>query len=380
MPQNPLAGASPDIQFGLGRVFRAVNPRINAKSYLDAEGVKVQSTVVSVGGAGNTATYSLRLLSTTAGLPYDKTFSFTTDASGTAEELRDGLRAAILADPSTGLFLTAINVDTAEFTLVFAGSRTASISFPANPSTHLTGATVAPGFVQYLYGQAVEKVASPSSTPAALASSGIRNPVLPTLGTLVLTVDTNANSETSVSSLAHSYSDGQIGGVDVLSSASGASASATATLIGAAAEALWPNASVVVASPNVTVTFPAGEEVAIVVGPTNSGSLAVSGVVTAAGAVPELALIVDAYDTAPLESRTGVTSVLGPIPGSAPLCAGQSGTTEWVVTAPGTSFASSRVYADISGVLYDAPSVARVPFNGPKWSAILDSTQATLEY
>lgn len=378
MARFPQSGPEEGENLGLGQLYRSVGPRVNAEAYLDADGIQDQSSVIAIGGATNDGVYTVRIQSTTSGFVFDESYSYTADASATVAEIRDGLIALIQADSASGILISDVAAGTASITLAGASRRTFSVSFTSNPNTDLSVTSTAPGYTQFYFGRAFAVAPEPDANVASKGASAI---VIPTVATLVLSVDTNANSETSTVVLSHSYSDGQPSGADTLVAASGASASATATALGAAAEALWPNATVEVASPDVTVSFPAGESVAVVNGPTNTGSLVVTAVTTAAGAVPGLRLCLDSYDVAPVENRLGVTSVAGPIPGlGGVLGAAPSGSSEYVIDAPGTLTAGSRAYCDADGVFYDSPAVDRVPFKDGKIGKNLDSLSATLEY
>lgn len=380
MPQNPVAGASPDTSYGLGRPISGVMGQFVAGAYLDAAGLRQQTDTITVGGATNDGVYTLRIQSTTSGISFDESYSFTADASATIAEVRDGIVAVLRANSALGILISEIDDSvTAKFTLNGAAQRTFSLSFTANPGTDLSNASVAPGFTQYSYGQAVEVVAAPSSIPSQLSALGVQNPSLPTLGTLVLTIDTNADAQTSTIVLSHGYSDGTLPGADTIVVTSGADTAATAAAIEAAFLLKFPASSQQTAGSDVTITFPAGEEVSVI-SIANTGALAVSGVSTAAGDLPELALVIDAGNVAP-NSTAAPTSVTGPTPGTAVSCAKSSGgNVQWVIPTTGASVSGSKVYADTSGVLYDSKAIDRIPFNGPVFRSVISSTQDALEY
>jgi hypothetical protein len=380
--QNPLAGSSPDLtRASLGSLIRGSVPLQGLQAYADTAGVRAQSVVVShAGTVDNAAAYSLRFVSTTEGLPLDVTVSFTT-ASTSGAALDAGLKAAILAESSLGLLVTGVTVGTNEITIAFADGRSATVTAPSNSTTtaDLTVTSTAAGWTQYSWGEAAEIVAL-SPLLSTQYDQGIRPPVLPTLGTAVITLTTNTNSQTYTAVYLHTYADGQAAHSDKLVVSSAASAALTTAAIVAAAEALWPTASVAITTADsvVTVTFPAGEAVAVI-SEANTSTLAIATATTEAGDLPVLGLVVRTEDEEPLPVRLGVTSLTGPQQGTAPLVARGTGA-QWAVTAPGTSFAGSRVYVDTSGVLYDAPSVARIPWPEARWVAgSISGTLAALE-
>lgn len=370
MPQNPLAGSDPGlIRAALGTVIRGTLPPQGVQAMPDMDGVRAQSTAIGVPATVDSgATYQIRVLGTTEGIPFDQTYSFTTSStSGSA--CRDGLIAAMRADSALGIFVASITAGTNLITLGFADGRTAAVSAPSNATTtvDLTVTTTAPGWTSYTWGRAAQVVAA-SPLLSTQYDQGVQLPVLPTLGTLVLTLATNTNSQTFTGVYLHTYGDGQPPKTETLTVSSAATAALTTAAIVTAAAALWPTASVEIttADEEVTVTFPAGEQVTII-SEVNTSTLDIGGAVTAAGDLPELCLIVQNHDEEPIPVRSGVTSLTGPAQGSAPLTARGTADVQWCVTAPGTSFASARVYVDASGVLYDAPAVTRIPWPGARW-------------
>lgn len=381
MAQIPVAGAVADFPNArVGGVVRAVNSRINTEAYLDASGQKEQASIIGIAGAANSSEYSVRIQSTTDGVSFDATYSYTTDSGATQGALRDGLIAAMQADPALGILVAGIEAGTNQIALTGAALRSFSVTFPANPSGHLSVSTTAAGWTQFYYGRAYELLAV-AGNPSQLLAKGIREPVIPTAATLVITLATNDDAQTSSTALLHNYSDGQAPAAETLAFTSAATAALTIAALIAAAEALWPSATVEESTPNseVTVTFPGGEDVQIISGPTNSGTLATSAAATAAGDVPELVLCIDEGSTDPVSVRTGITSVIGPDPGTAILCAAESGSTAWCVPAPGAALAGTRAYVDSAGIIYDAPAADRVPFAAARFSSILDSDRAALE-
>lgn len=385
--QNPIAGPLADQPVArIGQIIRSVGSRTNLKARLDAAAVRAQVTVITVPATvDNAAVYSIRVLSTTPGLPYDETFSFTT-ASTTGTAAIAGLIAAMEAESSLGLLVSGIAAGATTITLTGSDpGRTFTVSYPSNATTTIdlsTASTTAPGYSTYLYGQAVQ-VVDVSGQPVGMGTTeGVQDPAIPTRATLVANIATNTNSQTSTVRVTRTYADGRPATVDVLVVASGASAALTTAAIVAAAEALWPtaNVAITVVDDVVTVTFPAGESVGII-SVANTSTLDIAYSTTAAADLPRFALVVDSYDVAPTLPGylSGGTDVTGPLGGTPPLTADPSGSTEWCVATPGTSLASTRVYVDTDGVLYDSPAYARIPWPEARWTRVYDSTRAGLE-
>lgn len=380
MAQIPVGGPTSDLPVGLvGQPIRTVPDRENKVARADAAGVLQQSSVVTVGGAGNSATYSLRILATDNGSAFDTTYTVTTDGSGTIAELRDLLYDAMIADAALGVVVSGIALTTGVLTLSWAAGRSGTVTFPLNPSTHLTVATTAAGFAQYTYGRFVE-VVELVGQPANLVGEGIQPITAIDGGKLALTIETNTSSQTSTTVVLHSYSDGRLPVTETLAVSSSSTAALTAAAIVAAAESLWTEADVeiTIAAEEVTITLPPGEELAVI-SVTNTSTLDISVATTAAVVVPKLALVIDAHNVDPIPSRTGITTVTGPLPGRPVLTADPTGhSTEWAIVAPGTSLASTRVYADASGI-YDAPAIGRLPVAAARFTRIYGAI-AGLEY
>lgn len=384
--QNPIAGPLADQPVArIGQAIRSVGARAVLQARLDAAGVRAQVTVISVPATvDNAADYQIRIVSTTPGLTFDETYAYTT-ASTTGSACRNGLIAAMEADSALGLLVSEIEAGTNIITLTGADpGRTFSVSYPSNASTTVdlsTTSSTAPGYSTYLYGQAVQ-VVDVSGQPTGMSVQGVQDPAIPTRATLVANLATNTNSQTSTVRVSHTYADGRPATIDVLTFASGASAATTIGNLVTAAEALWTLADVTitVADDVVTTTFPAGETVAIV-SVTNTSTLDIAYSVTAAADLPQLALVVDGYDVAPTLPGylSGGSDVTGPLGGTPPLTADPSGSTEWCVATPGTSLASTRVYVDTDGVLYDSPAYDRIPWPQARWTRVYDSTRAGLE-
>lgn len=384
--QNPIAGASADQPVArIGQIIRSVGGRVNMQARLDAAAIRAQVTVISVPATvDNAATYQIRFVSTTPGLELDVTVSFTT-TSTTGSACRNGLIAAIEAESSLGLLIASAAPGTNIITLTGADpGRTFTVSYPSNATTTVdlsTTSSTAPGYSTYLYGQAVE-VVEVSGQPTGMRAQGVQDPALPTRATLVANIATNTNSQTSTVVVTHTYADGRPATIDTLVVASAASAALTTAEIVAAMEALWTDASVAitVADDEVTATFPPGESVGII-SVVNTSTLDIAYTTTAAGDLPQLALVVDSYDVAPNPPTYlgGGTDVTGPRGGTPPLTADPSGSTEWCVATPGSTLAGTRVYVDTDGVLYDAPAVDRIPWPQARWTRVYDSTRAGLE-
>lgn len=384
--QNPIAGPLADQPVArIGQAIRSVGTRAVLQARLDAAGVRAQVTVISVPATvDNAATYQIRFLSTTPGLALDKTVSYTT-TSTTGSACRNGLIAAIEAESSLGLLIASAEPGTNIITVTGADpGRTFSVSYPSNASTTVdlsTTSSTAPGYSTYLYGQAVQ-VVDVSGQPTGMSVQGVQDPAIPTRATLVANLATNTNSQTSTVRVQRTFADGRPAEMNILTFASGASAATTIANLVAAAEALWPTADVTITVVDdvVTVTFPAGESVSVT-SVTNTSTLDIAYTTTAAAALPQLALVVDGYDVAPTLPGylSGGSDVTGPLGGTPPLTADPSGSTEWCVATPGTSLASTRVYVDTDGVLYDSPAYDRIPWPQARWTRVYDSTRAGLE-
>lgn len=386
--QNPIAGPLADQPVArIGQAIRSVGLRAVTQARLDAAGVRAQVTVISVPATVDSgATYQIRFLSTTPGLALDKTISFTTSTT-TGTTCRNGLIAAIEAESSLGLLISSAVGGTNIITVTGADpGRTFSVSYPSNATTTIdlsTTSSTAPGYVSYTYGQAAQ-VVDISGLPTGMASTeGIQDPAIPTRATLVANIGTNTNSQTSTVRVQRTFADSRPPQMDILVVSSGASAAATTAAIVAAAEALWPTADVTITVVDdvVTVTFPAGESVSVT-SVVNTSTLDIAYTTTAAAALPRLCLVVDADDVAPTMPGylSGGTDITGPLAGTPPLTADPDGSTEWCVAAPGSSLASTRVYVDTDGVLYDAPAYDRIPWPEARWTRIYDTTRAGLAW
>lgn len=382
--QLPIIGAESYPAGFLGRIVRSAWTSV-ILGLLDAEGPTEQSTVIAIGGAENSSDYSIRVQSSTGNTVIDETVTVTTDASATVAELRDLLSDALLANPTILAVLEYPVLATAQITLNAKPGRAFSVTFPDNPTTDLVATTTAASAApSYLYGQAVERVDALSGQPAVSANGGAQRPAAAAASgaTLVVTLATNANTETSVLPLIHTPS-GAAPSLAPLSTTAGASAAATTAALVAAAEARFPDATVeiTVADSEVTITFPPGDTIGIGT-PTNSGSLDVTYAATA-GSLPSFGIVYDERATAPLETRSGLSTVLGPDAGSglAVIVPGD-GSTEVAVYATGSSYTrGGAVYVGTDGaergLLYAASSSTRVPFTGAKWVG-LDPNDSTI--
>lgn len=374
-PQLPQRGSSTIGSVSIGRPIRAVGDRINVEAYSDGAGVQSQSSVISIANATNSSEYSIRFLSTAAGVDTDETVSYTTEGSTSQVALRDGLIAAIEASPALGYLIAGIEAGTNEIAVTGAADRSFAVSFPANPSTHLTAATTAAGFTQYLYGRAVEcyEIAS------ILAGKAIRKPSVGSGGALVLTLDVNTTAQTSTTTVLVTHADGSVE-TKVLTVTSSTTATATTAAILAAAQIAFPTAvsAITTADSEVTVTFPTGDQVAILSGPVNSSTLDITAATTDGSASP-LRLVVDDYSTAPLETRGTMSQALGPVPGQAINGAAPSGSTIWEADGSSRALSSTRVYVDANGVLYDAAAAGRRLWVEARWLGQLEANRNALE-
>lgn len=336
---------------------------------VDTSGAGQQVTTVAIGGATNSSEYSLRVTETTAGGNFIAIYSMTTDGSATQTEIRDGLIAEMVDDPALGRMITKVVAGSNSIVLTGAGTRTFAVTFPSNPSTHLTASTVAAGFTQFAFGDAVQvnPALMSASTPAGTGG-----------GSLGITVTTNNNSQALAFKIEITDPEGQPT-VYAFAATSGASASATTDAIDTALVALLPSfATVTKASPLTTVTMPPGYSIAVTSAVTQ-GTVVLTIAATAPAPLPEIGVVFDDGTTAALETATGAQFVTGPRPGATFSVFRKSSRQRIRVRTTAALTVGNRVYALTSRAFSDAPAAGATLLRGARVTAAISSTVAEIE-
>lgn len=364
----PLQGRTDGLIIGIpGQPFRGPQTRVRSRAHPDGAGAQQQIDVLTTLAVVETASvYTIRVLSTTPGVPFDTSYSVTT-ASTAGTALQDLLLARLLGDPLLGLVISKV-VELTSLTLgiTWAAGVVGTISITANPGTDLSIASTAAGWTQYRYGRFCEIVAG-QIRPISFAGGP----------TVVYNVSTNATPANASATLS-------IDGRDfVWSAASGASAALTAAAIQAAIVALVPaNTSVVVASPLITVSAGPGSSLGSTPVKTSSTLVVDTTQTAATRMVQEFAIVLQDYQTAPLEVASGITSLVGPRPGTAPLVGKTSGI-EWVVERSPTDATptdGAPVYAGADGIPLVTPAASTVRIPGARWTSLTSAAVGVLEY
>jgi len=362
---NPIGPG--DVAPRAGRLIGGLIGLALLASYPDADAQQLQVSTVTAGGATGATAYSLRVVSTTSGVVFDRTYSVTTAGSTSAALLAEQLEGELRDDAALGALVSDISRSSGVITITGADRRTFAVTFPVNPSTHLSVSTVAPGYQTYLYGRAVE-----------ITAAGARKPVLPTRATVTWDLTTNNNSQAISTRFAVVNALGVVSS-RTFSATSGANAGATTTAIVAALGVTFPEASVAITVVDdvVVATLPPGYSVAQTDALT-LGTVVATIAIAAPAALPQLALVHVDGVTPAQESWTGPADVLGPIPGSPVQVWQPTGGIEMAVSAPGSVSLGAPVYCDTDGVLYDSVSPTRILLRGVTWRRNIDPNIAVI--
>jgi hypothetical protein len=367
MAANPLApGANPLVPgFSRGMATLAL-----ITAFADASGVRQQVTTLTFAASvENAAVYSVRVLSTTPGITFDTTYTVTT-ASTDGEDLRDQILAEMQADDQLGRLVASLTtVSTTQIVMTFAMTSSSSVSAnvtdPLDPGTDITVSTVAAGWTQYLFAQAVQ-----------IGQSGITNPTIAGGGTITWDLTTNNNSQAITASFTVQAPDGSISIVNVSATSSSTAALTTDAIIAAFTSA-FPLATVAETTPDdvVTVTLPPGYSA---VRTAFSTGTVVATLVTAVGSpLTEIGIVHDDMHTAPTEAASGPTlDPVGPRPGTyVSVVRPNGGGAEYLVPlASGTPVQGAPVYVDTSGGWHAAMAAGRRIAPRLRWGAPISST------
>lgn len=351
---------------------------------LDPEGPTQQVDVLTITSPANSSAYVVTVACTVNGLRVSRTLSFTTDGSASAAELGAGLYAAYLADGQlTSLFSSVTDSGAGVLTFVWKRGFSGTFTLTTNPSTAIAKSTTAAAAgPSYGYGSLVQVVSS-ANMPSNNVSLAAQSPVAVAGAVLTFTVTHGAGATYTAVVQNDVWGGGSI--TKNVSASAGANAAATDAAIIAALEAAFTNATGAAPSTGtVTLTFPAGDDASAwdALGTGGGGSPALAVAKTSGpAALPQVAIVLNDHATAPLESRTALTSVSGSDPGQSvrAIMAGD-GSTGVGVAAQHTSYTlGSAVWYDTSGLLYNAAAPGRIPAPGLRWVKLSsDSTIAIL--
>lgn len=374
----PFLGNQISRTAGPGRVVTANPAGINTISRGSVVGATLQSDLISVAGAEASSLYSVRFLNTAPNRQgLFATPSYTTDSSTSATELRDGLIAAIDADGLAGSMVAVSAVSTDQILVIWLQGQKGTISFPANPTTDLTQASVTAAlpFPIFYFGRAVQVVDSMSVQ--AISSEAVINPTLAGGPTIVFDLTTN-NTAQSLSA------DILVNGVlyDFA-----ATSSTTADLTLAAVATGLETAGFAASQITTDLT---GDTVTVQLPPGSTGSVAnqalgtvvATWAVTAPTAYAQFALVCDGEQPPCLcvDEGQGYASAAGGV-----LTANPSGGTVWAVPFSESSvITGGPVYVETTvgdnlGKLYTASSATRILWPEAKWVRV-DPSNSTLAH
>jgi len=350
-----------------GRIAKGTPGQARHESALDTSGAVAQVTTINVTAATNSDTYTVRFVFAEFGI--DESISYTSDASATQTEVRDGLIAAAEANAAlNGAISFAAGTNTVVATSRIGGADyTFVVTFTANPSTDLTqtATTAAADFPIYYMGRAAQiaGVSSADSTQQLTCTT-----VQALTGPIETSTITHGAGATYTASSILQAPDGT---TQAFSWSASAGANLAATLVNAqtailaALAAIGVNGGSNISSPDVTMELPPGW-VIIPVGSDASGgggAPAISIAVTDGSAVPEYALVRDPRDQETIRGQANNAIIAD---GTAiPLSFGGA---DYAAEASGTavSFGDS-VYVETAsganaGLLYPEDSTTRALF------------------
>lgn len=379
-----LSTLPPDIGSGLrgfrpGRVVADAG-QCNHVTRLPTDGPTGQKNRITASNGTNEATYTARFVGGGTAAGVDVTVTAVATASS-ATGVRGPLLAAIVASSLLMAYIAEIEAVSTDAIDVWAiEGATLTVTFPTNPSTHLsTSATAAVDRPQYRWGRAVEVVAPPA-LPGRMIGSGIRHPVAIGGVDLDLTQTHDASGAYQVRLLVD-------GAIETISWVKGGDAAATDVAAAAAWEAKSFIADATVEGTGViAVTGMPGVEITVVDATATGGSAAMALAIGSGGQadpLPRFALVLDERATPTLDTMPQ-TVPTGPLPGVAVLTADPSNrSTVYAVEAPGASISGTAVYVetygDDAGRLYDTPSATRTPWPEARWRGF-DATDPSIAY
>lgn len=341
----------------------------------DAAAVRQQVDVItSLSLVENASVYTVRIVSTRAGVTFDRSYSVTTTGT-TGAALIDLIDAALRADEDLGRLITLIEQPTTEtLRLTWAMDRTGTITFTANPGTDLSVATTAAGFTQYLFGQGVQLSQSGGAVTA-------QNPAGTGGGTLVVDLATNNTAQAISWDMTVTAPDGTVRQQAVAATSDTTAALTIAALV-VALEAAFPEADVEITTADevITVTFPPGYSPART-SPIVDGTVVLTAVTTPADPLPEIGIVhYDRQHTAPIENPTGPTEATGPRPGMAfQVVRRGAGNLEYIVPlASGSPAMGGPVYVDTSGGWHAAAAAGRTFAQGLRWGSYISTSFASI--
>ena len=337
----------------LGRLISAVSGRVNQKARLDATGSTGQVTTITASGGTEDAEYTARFR-----LPgVDETVTAIPGAS-TAAALVDALEAAIEGNALIMAHVAEIETTATTVVVTTLDDYEFVLTFPDNPSTHLSAAQVAPvDAPQYLWGRAVE-----------VTSDGVRHPVAIDGAVVELTVGHSGSTDYTLRLLV----DGQI---ETITWDAGGDAGATDAAAVAALEAEDFIVSAV-ADPEgtVTVTGAPGTPIQVLDADGSGAATLAASLESAADPLPQLALVVHDRATPHGDFERAPS---GPRPGAAVLTATASGSSTYGVQAPSAEISGTEVWietdGDDAGRPFDSASATRIPWPQAEWVGLDDA-------
>lgn len=337
-----------------------------------------QISTITAGGAGNEATYSVKVVCTRFGI--SETVSVTTDASGTAAELATLIYDALRGNGLIGAVAT-ITKPTAT-TVRLTGARPGAdyafaVTFPTNPSTHLSVATGQPAsdWADFYFGRAVAQgsgaqadqlyLGAPEELTGPVLTLAVTHGTTPTFaGTILATAPTGVQTVAPWTAT---------GGVDLAADLAAIDAAITAVL-----PAYF---SVATSSPNIVITAPPGWTLLSVdLAATGSGA-AISAAYTAGDAVPNYFVIRDPLNQNYARGETDGT--IRVLPGQTIPVIKSGGNVYGVPTpASGTVTDGAPVYVETAagsdnGKLLVTPTLTSALLKGTSWR-YTDTVDTTL--
>lgn len=346
-----------------------------------------QVTTVTVGGATNSALYSIRVVDQDGN---GATVSYTSDGSATTAEIAAGLLAAAVADPLFSALVAATGPTSTTIRLtnrIGGADQTFTVSFPDNPSTQLTQAatTAAADAATYIIGRFAE-VSGQEGANLTVETLDSFTPA-----SIAYTVTHGAGATYSGT---FTVNNPLTGGQDAISWTASAGANLAATLVNINAALTTAvsgivGAVVATASPVVSVTLPGGwgQPLSIAAdGSGGGGAPAMTAATTASTALPRYVLVRDSDDWAPVRGQP--TNEIQPFNGRAvpvPVVARGNGSVWGVEIASGASVtAGAQVYVETAagatlGRVTPTPSTTAAPVAGATF-AFVDAVNSSLAY
>jgi hypothetical protein len=375
--QIPSGGQYPRLAASLGRVVRTDGQHRWLTGAAPTGAGTAQSATITVSGADNSATYSVRLLDATPyGSGVNEVISYTTDGSATDAELAAGLEAAFGAVPSLGLFVLPVSRSSLVLTVTAISGRSFTLSEVADPGNDLAIAnTAAAAGPTFHFGHAAVLGAPATGSPVGNITPAVTLPVITSArSTLVFDLVTNNNSQSVSLPVIHTPFGGQPSNVP-LTFTTGASAALTIAALVAAATSRFPTANVAITTADdvVTITFPAGDSIGV--GTITDGTADFT-VTTTQGVLPSLCLVRDAGNVPGYDAFPGPNIVTSyPIGSGVPVAAQANGGTVYAAAiAAVTPAFGDQVYVDTAsspaGKLTNAASLTTIPWVGVRFQGV----------